>query len=234
MPSDFITFIILARDSSFIFNTIFVKTTFSSNNGKIQLVLSARHKLDITIALHRAGAVVCAAVWRAALLPQHLPAAGQACHHQLHPAEVRRGPGLLRGVWGTAHQDQQDLQDIQVSQPCNSEFWHWWCIICIIFGETGLLVPYPDWKHLLVLAGILSSEYCVYRCRLMLKLKNSNNIAATTLRDSCDRMAAKSAARPNFVSPRYSCALPPDYLLLLRNMLHLLHVTNIAHDTSHM
>ena len=122
MPSDFITFIILARDSSFIFNTIFVKTTFSSNNGKIQLVLSARHKLDITIALHRAGAVVCAAVWRAALLPQHLPAAGQACHHQLHPAEVRRGPGLLRGVWGTAHQDQQDLQDIQVSQPRNCEF----------------------------------------------------------------------------------------------------------------
>ena len=119
MPSDFITFIILARDSSFIFNTIFVKTTFSSNNGKIQLVLSARHKLDITIALRRAGAVVCAAVWRAALLPQHLPAAGQACHHQLHPAEVRRGPGLLRGVRGTAHQDQQDLQDIQVSQPRN-------------------------------------------------------------------------------------------------------------------
>ena len=68
----------------------------------------------------------------------------------------------------------------------------------------------------------------------MLKLKNSNNIAATTLRDSCDRMAAKSAARPNFVSPRYCCALPPDYLLLLRNMLQLLHVTNIEHDTCHM
>ena len=85
----------------------------------IQLVLIARRKLEITIALPRAGTVVCAAVWRAALLPQHLPAAGQARPHQLHPAEVRRGPGLLRGVRGAAHQDQQDIQDIQVSQPCN-------------------------------------------------------------------------------------------------------------------
>ena len=79
----------------------------------------ARRKLEITIALPRAGTVICAAVWRAALLPQHLPAAGQARPHQLHPAEVRRGPGLLRGVRGAAHQDQQDIQDIQVSQPSN-------------------------------------------------------------------------------------------------------------------
>ena len=88
----------------------------------IQLVLSTMHKLEITIALPRAGTVVRAAVWRAALLPQHLPTAGQARPHQLHPAEVRRGPGLLRGVRGAAHQDQQDIQDIQVSQPsnCNS------------------------------------------------------------------------------------------------------------------
>ena len=64
---------------------------------------SARRKLEITIALPRAGTVVCAAVWCAALLPQHLPAAGQAGPHQLHPAEVRCGPGLLRGVRGAAH-----------------------------------------------------------------------------------------------------------------------------------
>ena len=78
----------------------------------------------LTVLMSRSGAELCSPHWDPSLFPQHLPPAGQARGGQLHPPEVRGGPRLLGGVRSSSHQDQQDLQNIQVgSMPFREVFW---------------------------------------------------------------------------------------------------------------
>ena len=63
----------------------------------------------------RPGAELCSPHWDPPLFPQHFPPAGQARGGELHPPEVRGRPRLLGGLRGSSDQDQQDIQDIQVT-----------------------------------------------------------------------------------------------------------------------
>ena len=68
----------------------------------------------LTVMMSRPGAELCSPHWDPPLFPQHFPPPGQARGGELHPPEVRGGPGVLRGVRSSSDQDQQDIQDLQV------------------------------------------------------------------------------------------------------------------------
>ena len=80
----------------------------------------------------RTGAELCSPHRDPPLFPQHFPPAGQARCGQLHPPEVRCGPGVLCGLRGSSHQDQQDIQDIQVTLQT--------CVTFLQTLQTGLII----------------------------------------------------------------------------------------------
>ena len=63
----------------------------------------------------RPGAELCLAVRGPGLLHQHVPAAGQTHHHDLHPPEVRGGAGLLHCLRSSADKNKSNLPNLQVT-----------------------------------------------------------------------------------------------------------------------
>ena len=63
----------------------------------------------------RPGAELCLAVRGPGLLHQHVPAAGQTHHHDLHPPEVRGWAGLLHCLRSSADKNKSNLPNLQVT-----------------------------------------------------------------------------------------------------------------------